>query len=287
MPTNLRGTEPWRPPVKGHPWMHDAIDLALAGWCVFPIEPEGKHPLPGFKWADLATNDLYVIRENWVEGDNIGIACKPSGLLVLDFDIRHNPDCIDAMLDKLGTDDPLTYRVETASGGQHWYYLNDGGWGNSPGKLPYGIDVRGGRGDGGYVLGAGSYVISDDYSGPYTVIDGDPPGEVPEEIRRLLREPARRLLPAEQRLQLRKMSPGHLKLYKRQLLDAIIKAPDGEQNIAINTAAFKAGMLVSEGLWELDEAEDALELAAEEGNHPRWRAKSTIRSGLWSGIGSA
>jgi hypothetical protein len=85
---------------------------------------------------------------------------------------------------------------------------------------------------------------------------------------------------------MRIMSPGHLRLYKKQLLKAILDAPDGEQNSTINTSAFKAGMLVSEGMWELEDAQEELSLAAYEGNHPKWRAASTIRSGLWSGIGS-
>jgi hypothetical protein len=222
----------------------------------------------------------------WVDGDNIGVACKQSGLLVLDFDIRHNADCIDAMLDLLDTDDPQTYRVETASGGQHWYYRNHGDLGNSPGSLPYGIDVRGGRGDGGYVLGVGSYVITDSYSGPYTAIDDDDANELPEEIRKLLREPRRLKTPAEQRRGMRLMSPGHLRQYKANLLNAIVTAEDGTQNSQLNTSAFLAGMLVSEGMWELEDAEEQLALAADEGNHPRWRAASTIRSGLWSGLGS-
>ena len=286
MRTNSPATDPWRPRLKGHPYLGDVYSLTGRGWYVFPITPEDKTPLPGFKWSELATTDHDILMDNWMDGDNIGIACKQSGLLVLDFDIRHNADCVDAMLDLLDTDDPQTYRTMTASGGQHWYYRNHGDLGNSPGSLPYGIDVRGGRGDGGYVLGAGSYVITDDYSGPYTVIDNDDAKELPEEIRRLLREPRRHKTPAEQRRGMRIMSPGHLRLYKKQLLKAILDAPDGEQNSTINTSAFKAGMLVSEGMWELEDAQEELSLAAYEGNHPKWRAASTIRSGLWSGMGS-
>jgi hypothetical protein len=286
MLTNSQETDKWRPRIKGHPWLGDVTNLIERGWYVFPVESHTKIPQRGFMWSELATNDAGIIIDNWVDEDNIGIACKQSGLLVLDFDTRHNADCVNAMLDLLDTDDPQTYRTMTASGGQHWYYRNHGDLGNSPGSLPYGIDVRGGRGDGGYVLGAGSYVITDDYSGPYTVIDNDDANELPEEIRRLLREPRRHKTPAEQRRGMRLMSPGHLRLYKKQLLQAIVDAPDGEQNSTINTSAFKAGMLVSEGMWDIEDAQEELSLAAYEGGHPQWRAASTIRSGLWSGIGS-
>jgi len=66
--------------------------------------------------------------------------------------------------------------------------------------------------------------------------------------------------------------------------DAIVTAPDGNQNNAINTAAFNLGTLVGAGALSQQEAEETLLAAARAGNHPEGRALATIASGLQSGI---
>ncbi len=106
---------------------------------------------------------------------NIGIACGPSGLVVIDLDLPRedagddDPD-EDGVLFPLSGADRLsrlaranrerypgdTYVVDTPSGGCHLYFsAADGKARNSAGAVAPHIDVRAG---GGYVVGAGSRV---------------------------------------------------------------------------------------------------------------------------------
>src|SRR5437764_657560 len=74
-----------------------ALDAAARGWHVFPVVPGGK--APAWKaWAKHATTNPKAIRGypgwRWDRRDpdgrrveNIGIACGPSGLVVLDLDL--------------------------------------------------------------------------------------------------------------------------------------------------------------------------------------------------------
>ena len=64
-----------------------ALDLARAGWYVFPCKPGDKSPLTPHGFHD-ASVDLEQIRAWWTKEPraNIGIACGNSGLCVLDAD---------------------------------------------------------------------------------------------------------------------------------------------------------------------------------------------------------
>jgi hypothetical protein len=76
---------------------------ARRGWHVFPLRPGGKRPALHGKhrcprtsscrdghlgWEQRATTDLARIHACWTYGPcfNIGIACGPSGLIVIDLD---------------------------------------------------------------------------------------------------------------------------------------------------------------------------------------------------------
>ncbi|WP_334185110.1 hypothetical protein [Novosphingobium sp.] len=67
---------------------------------------------------------------------------------------------------------------------------------------------------------------------------------------------------------------------------AIVDAPNGEQNAAIYASAAKLGQLVAGGILDEYDARNALATAAREGRHPRDRAESTIRSGMMRGRSS-
>ncbi|MFJ7523930.1 hypothetical protein ACIQ1S_03295 [Streptomyces griseus] len=66
--------------------------------------------------------------------------------------------------------------------------------------------------------------------------------------------------------------------------DLIVNAPDGDQNNAINRAAFNVGTLVAAGALTEGEARQELLWAASAGNHPEGRARPSIESGLRSGM---
>lgn len=116
----------------------------------------GKHPC-GNWGTQSATPPTDGMLQLWFGNDprNIGIACGPSGLVVLDED---ELDALARLATELGQTLPRTYRVRTRRG-WHYYFTPPPGRvvGNRPGALkPHHIDVRGGKGAGGYVVGAGS-----------------------------------------------------------------------------------------------------------------------------------
>ena len=75
-----------------------ALDAAGRGWHVFPLRPGTKVPAVRH-WEHEATTDTEQIKELWSaelrrrdgwyvpEPRNVGIACGPSGLVVLDLDL--------------------------------------------------------------------------------------------------------------------------------------------------------------------------------------------------------
>jgi hypothetical protein len=114
----------------------------------------GKHP--ACKWSRDATLDADAITAMLSRGlRNIAIACRPSRLLVVDED---KPGAFAAYAAEVGQIIEPTFAVITAKG-QHRYYRQPEGepLGNGVGALAArGIDIRGARGNGGYVVAAGS-----------------------------------------------------------------------------------------------------------------------------------
>ena len=116
------------------------------------FDPNYICPQPGkcprVKWRESSTTNADQIRQwwNWWPTANIGIDCGKSGLLTIDLD-TYKEEYNGAYL-RL---DENTVTVITGGGGTHlWYRMPAGAdYGNSKGKLPAGIDVRG---RGGYVI---------------------------------------------------------------------------------------------------------------------------------------
>ncbi len=128
-----------------------------AGWH-HPDHPcdgtRGKHP--ACKWGRDATNDPDAINALLSRGlRNLGIACRPSRLLVVDED---KPGAYETYAAEVGQTIEPTFTVATAKG-HHRYYRQPEGepLGNGVGALAArGIDIRGAKGNGGYVVGPGS-----------------------------------------------------------------------------------------------------------------------------------
>ena len=142
-----------------------ALDAAGAGLAVFPLRPRSKKPAI-VEWEASATTDPDQIRDWWRRSPrNVGIACGPSRLLVVDLDTPHMPntaglgsgrDVLAALADAAGEAFPdHTYTVTTPTGGQHLYFTApaDRELRCTVGRLWQWIDTRGA---GGYVVGAGS-----------------------------------------------------------------------------------------------------------------------------------
>lgn len=107
----------------------------------------GKHPVTG-TGVNAASNDPAVVDKWWSDWPwaNIGVACGPSGLVVLDVDGAAGENS----LRELSPPPPLTVEVATGRG-RHLYFRSPEGppVANSISALGNGLDVRS---DGGYVL---------------------------------------------------------------------------------------------------------------------------------------
>lgn len=202
-----------------------ALAAQARGFHIFPVAVGQKvpHRLAG-QWGETATSDLGRIVYFWTQVDpqaNVGIACKPSRLLVVDLDQAkedwnllktewayvhqaYGPQVsgealIDEMHFKLadGSDErdgeyAETYSVRTGSGGLHLYYRWPEHWPRISQASPVKgvVDVRGNGGQyGGYVLAEGARTASGEYAqaGEYTGAQIDLP---PNWIRKLVAEKA-------------------------------------------------------------------------------------------------
>ena len=180
-----------------------AVEAARHGWAVFPCRPGDKRPAVA-DWERRACADPDRVGRYWPsDHHNVGIACGPSRLVVIDLD-THSPlpddwrlpgvqdgrDVLALLAEWAGQLWPVTYTVKTPTGGMHLYYTAPDGPGirNSAGKIGPLVDVRGG---GGYVLAAGSVLDERAYPGnpecrelvtggrAYEVADDSDPGPLP------------------------------------------------------------------------------------------------------------
>ncbi|MFE9328360.1 bifunctional DNA primase/polymerase [Nocardia sp. NPDC052278] len=176
--------------VRSTRLMRAALGAAARGHHIFPLWPRTKRPAVTKDWELNATNDPARIRHIWQQLPyNIGIACGPSGLYVLDLDdsrgepaparwagLTHGREVLDHVAREAGQPFPGdTYTVGTPSGGLHLYYSAPAApeLPNTVAGLGWHIDTRG---SGGYVVGAGSVLTN----GFYTVLDGRRPEPIPE-----------------------------------------------------------------------------------------------------------
>lgn len=142
-----------------------ALSYASRGWHVFPIS-KGTTNKPRVKWGSAATTDEKVIKgwwKAWPE-DNIGLACGPSGLCVVDVDMKKGKNG-QATLDALELDYgqlPATLSAVTPSGGRHLYFVGQAR--TTVEQIGPGIDTRATGGAGGYVLAPGSQTDVGEYS---------------------------------------------------------------------------------------------------------------------------
>jgi hypothetical protein len=128
------------------PLLDAALSYAARGWHVLPLKPRAKTPLTRHGLKDAST-DENQIREWWGRWPraNIGIACGPSGLAVVDVDVRSGGNI---GFESLFAAEPETLNAFTGSGdgSRHWYFAANG---ESCRVLAPGLDLKG---DGGYVV---------------------------------------------------------------------------------------------------------------------------------------
>jgi hypothetical protein len=273
--------------------LSSALAAAALGWHVFPCAPRSKRPALKGNWQDLATTDSDQIRAWWAgQAYNIGIACGPSGLVVIDLDVAGRGDPAtgpggpysgEASLKLLaqvhGQRYPAgTYTVDTPSGGRHLYFAAPATpVRNSAGKIGPRIDIRA---DGGYVVGAGSMIGAGSYAARDDVLPLTMP--LPGWIARLLtdRPPSPQAAPLP--------PPGaqgraYALAALREETRRVAAARPGTRNDTLNRAAFCLGQLVAAGLLPPLPVMTSLADAAAYSGLPDDEARRTIRSGMAAG----
>lgn len=155
--------------MNGHPRKQNrpvnALEYAAEGLYVFPIVSNGK--IPYFSsWQERSTINPQTI-QTWARqypSCNWAMDCGKSGLCVLDIDTKPDKDGLRTLQSQNLTPTP-SYRIQTPSGGYHYYY--SGSTPSANGKLGPGIDIKS---TGGYVLIPGSTINGAGYS----IIDNPP-----------------------------------------------------------------------------------------------------------------
>jgi hypothetical protein len=286
----------------------DRLDAALAlaerGFAVFPLRPDSKVPAVRGDWEGLAIADPARLRElGWPPGGNIGIACGPSGLFVLDLDVAKEPgpgpvpeaDEDDEPRDGVtvlrelaaGRSIPPTLTVATPSGGTHLYFRPQTTLRlrNTVARLGPLIDTRA---SGGYVVAPGSVIGGR----PYEIVEDAPIAPIPRWIVRELINRGRAALP-----QFPAVRPGvagprppgaaaaaYGAAALRNETERMLAAPVGTRNDTLNRAAYALGRLIGAGILDRDLAASELFHAARRAGLPARECASTLASGLGAGM---
>jgi hypothetical protein len=290
--------------------MRAALDAAARGWHVFPLIAGSKRPAVK-DWESRSTTDRRRIERCWSSGAyNVGVACGPSGLLVVDLDVpkqaadggqatqapaqwrlpgvQDGGDVLEVLTERAGEPMPWeTYTVATCSGGTHLYFRQPAGTAlrNTSRRLGWLIDTRG---HGGYVVAAGSVVDGQSY-----VVDHDArprplPGWLLAQLAEAQPAPAPPPDSARLRAQIRQRAAySHRAL--DEALNQVLSAAAGDKvgagrNDTLNRAAYRLGPLVSAGLLPERLVVDALTAAATAVGLDQREADRTIGSGLRAGM---
>lgn len=282
-----------------------ALAAARRGWPVFPLVPGGKRPAIKH-WEARATTDPERIVRCWGAGEwNIGLACGPAGLLVVDLDRpkggqqRYNADGsiytgavgYDALAAEANGASGFgeTFTVATPSGGWHLYFTRpaEAELRNTAGSLAYLVDTRA---SGGYVVAPGSITNAGVYAAIYKTAAAPLPVWLAERLAPAPRTPQRRPnqpTPAQFRAQRSERRSARLERYLAAAVDretaSVAKAAEGGRNHRLYCAAVALGQLVAGGyLTEPDATEPLTEAAATCGLGVNEAAR-TIASGLAAG----
>lgn len=280
------------PPASRHQMLEVALVAARAGYHVFPLQVDGKKPIFHAKrtckrsgpcsgpdghlgWEQRATTDPDQIRRWWsTKPYNVGIACGPSKLLVIDLDeghgatapeefagARNGRDVLQMLAHRAGEPMPdQTLTVSTPTGGGHLYFRNDSALRNSSQTgLGWKIDTRG---EGGYIVAPGSVRPE----GRYQFERPGPPADLPAWIGSLLAPPPEPAITHVPRPRL-ELTGNRQERYVRRILEGeaqrIEEAQPGGRHHAVLTAALKLGNYVGGNVISAEEASETLRAAVQ------------------------
>ncbi len=282
-----------------------ALAAAARGWHVFPLTPGDKPPLKGFTdWETNATTDPDLIRRCWSRAPyNIGIACGPSRLVVIDLDkpkndekeglrppppwdlpgVTDGADVLAVLCEQAAQPLPFdTFTVATRRGGLHLYYTAPDGpaLGNTAGRLGWLIDTRA---VGGYVVGPGSHVDLPDGTGTYEVLDNAAPAPLPPWLVQPLLPPVHHPQPPTSITPREGREGAYLRAALQREADRIATAPPHQRNRTLYVSAVALGQLVAGGALTEQEVTTLLnQQGAAVGQTPR-EISYTIAAGLKAG----
>ena len=273
-----------------------ALIAADRGWHVFPLRPGDKRPAIR-DWQARATSDHTLIRECWgTTPFNVGIACGPSRLVVLDLDVpkegvgpsrgwtselmESGTDVLAAVALRLGEKFPsATYSVTTRSGGTHLYFTAPVGepLRNTAGRIGWLVDTRA---DGGYVVAAGSIVDGQRYR---VRTDWDV-ADLPDWVAKAARAPGMSVAPdgPTSITDIRHQS-NYATAALRAEVEHVLQAEPGSRNHTLNAAAYSLGQLVGAGVLPDEMTAAALARAARAAGLEDREIRNTVRSGLTAG----
>lgn len=283
-----------------------ALGAARRGLYVFPLWPRSKTPaLHGKRrcqgtgvcaaghlgWEQRATTDPDLIRYWWTASpsSNVGIACGPSNLYVLDLDpahgqdpppqwagARHGRDVLARLAEQAGQPYPDdTYTVRTPSPSEHLYHTveQDSVLRNTAGRAGWRIDSRG---RGGYIVAAGSMRRD----GTYTVARHAPIAPLAQWLVPLFLPPPRPEPDLVVFGDVRPLSDTRRQRYLDTVADTIAHAAPHTAHDTLVRAAYTLGRLVSGGEFTDDQARSALHIAAQQRRIPTYEADEAINDGL-------
>jgi RecA-family ATPase len=281
------------------PTLFDWTALAAADFSVFPLRRHSKTPLDTWKrWQTERANGDQI--DAWLAehpNANIGIATGAiSGVVVLDL------DSAEASVIAEGRGLPRTVEALTPRG-RHLFFAHPGAnvsnvTGSEGGKLPKGLDVRG---DGGFVVAAGSYYVPTEaeladgkLEGAYRWREGHGPSEarfapMPDWLAAAL-APATNTVDQPSPASLATLKPTSDRPQDRwaqsaleREVEAVRSAQKGNRNHQLNRSAFAIAQIVAGGGLDGTTARQELESAANACGLGTAETKATISSAWHSG----
>jgi hypothetical protein len=269
------------------------------GLTIFPVDECAKTPhivaqnAQGepvrFAWGKGARNtqeaiDLWWGRQ-WPDA-NIGLPAKPNGLVIIDID----PEGVQTWIEILAAnpDIPDTVTQNTPGGGMHVIFKSPEGVTIGNRDLAPGINVRGVKGDGGYIVVAPSIHPN---GKQYQWAEGLALGEIaiaplPQSLINLLADkPRETSLPSTTPINVGGMTPYARAAFEQEL-DRERAAQDGQRNNTLNQSAYALGQLIGGGELSRLDVEAALIGAATSVGLAESEARATIRSGIEGGLKS-
>ncbi len=262
-----------------------AIAYAEQGTAVLPLQPHGKAPATA-SGVKQATTDTGIIDGWWTAAPNmnIGIATgSRSGIFVLDVDDEAGEQSL-RELERTNGDLPETVEAITGKGRHCYFRLGEGvSIRNSAGKLGPGLDVRGNEG---FVVAPPS-IHPSGRRYEWSVDGASEFADAPQWLLDLVMKKSAPANGAPTSLHVGDAAP-YVEAALENERAAVIKAPNGQRNDALNRAAFSLGQLVGSGLLDRARVEAALYsasvangLVADDGEEA---TRNTMRSGIESGM---